>query len=255
MSLLAGHKIMKTCAIFAVCAMTLGGCTEFPPMDRTPDGILDPFESQNRKVHAFNKGLDETVVRPASKAYATVVPSEFRALFNNASRNLSMPSVAANSVLQGDFKGAAIATSRFLMNSTLGLAGLFDPATEFQIAPHSTDFGETLAVWGAPQGAFIELPLLGPSSERAAWGKAVDAITDPLGNVFDPSEKALRSTAQALAGLNSRDKFGSTIDSVLYDSADSYAQARLMYLQNRQFELGEGAATNAGDPYEDPYAQ
>lgn len=246
---------MKTVIFPPILALALSGCASLTPVDRIDDGVNDPFEAQNRKVHAFNKGLDKTVVKPASSAYAAVAPAPVRAVVSNASRNLSLPATTVNSLLQGDLRGAGIASSRFLLNSTLGLAGLFDPASDLGIPPHETDFGQTLAVWGAPQGAYLELPFFGPSSERAAWGRLVDLVTNPLDYEFDASEKAIKSTAGALSALGSRAKFGSSIDSILYDSADSYAQTRLFYLESRKFQLGSVEPTNADDPYDDPYAE
>jgi phospholipid-binding lipoprotein MlaA len=246
---------MKFLTLLFLCGGLLGGCASAPPQGRTADGFNDPFEAQNRKVHAFNKGLDKAILRPSATAYAAVMPQEARALVSNASRNLGLPSVAVNSLLQGDLDGVGLTTSRFLINSTIGLGGLFDPASEFRIPSHDTDFGETLAVWGAPQGAYMELPFFGPTSERAAWGTLVDLMIDPLDYEFDASEKAIRSTAGLLSGLGARAQFTNSIDSVLYDSEDSYAQSRLFYLENRKFQLGTTEESAEDDPYEDPYAQ
>jgi phospholipid-binding lipoprotein MlaA len=140
------------------------------------------------------------------------------------------------------------------MNSTIGLAGFIDAATEFNIPEHTTDFGETLAVWGVGEGAYIELPVLGPSTQRDAIGFVTDLLTNPLTYVTINSspEQYIPPTARAGALLNDRDRFKSTIDSVLYESADSYAQSRSIYLQNRRFKL-EGATGIETDPYTEQY--
>lgn len=232
-------------------AATLSACaTSQDPATRT-DGINDPYERQNREIHEFNKNLDATIVRPLSKAYA-VVPVEARNSVNNFSDNLSMPGVAINSLLQGDFRGVGLATSRFVLNTTVGIVGFFDPASEVGIADVDTDFGETLAVWGVGEGAFIELPFFGPSTQRDAVGLVTDFFTNPLtfATLDESPERYIPPTARGLAVLNDRDRLSTTIDAILYDSADSYAQSRSIYLQNRRFRV-EGAEANDIDPFQD----
>jgi phospholipid-binding lipoprotein MlaA len=241
-------------------AVMLSACATQESVTRA-DGINDPYEATNRKIHGFNKGLDSSIVRPLSKGYAAVLPVEVRNLVNNFSSNLSEPSVIINSVLQADLKGAGIATLRFAMNSTIGILGLVDAATELKVPAHDTDFGETLAVWGAGEGAFIELPLIGASTQRDTVGLVTDFLTNPLTFInLDGPQEFIPPTSRVGAGLNNRDRFAGTIDSVLYDSADSYALGRQIYLQNRRFELGTETIDQTGpydviDPYEDPYAQ
>ena len=240
-------------------AVSLTACATYQDPATRTDGINDPYEQQNRAIHSFNKGLDQNLLRPVSQGYAAVVPPEIRDTVNNFSDNLSMPGVAINSLLQGDLRGAGLATVRFVMNSTIGLAGFIDAATEFNIPEHTTDFGETLAVWGVGEGAFIELPVLGPSTQRDAVGFVTDLLTNPLTYVTINSspEQYVPPAARSGSLLNDRDRFKSTIDSILYESADSYAQSRSIYLQNRRFEL-EGATGVETDPYTesyiDPYA-
>lgn len=237
----------------AFMALSVTACTTYQDPATRTDGFNDPYEKQNRAIHEFNKGFDENLFSPVSQAYA-VVPVEIRDTVNNFSENLSMPGVAINSLLQADLKGVGLATLRFAMNTTIGLAGFFDAAGEFGIPDHTTDFGETLAVWGAGEGAYIEMPILGPSTQRDTVGFFVDFFTNPLTFVtIDGSpERYIPPTAYTGAALNDRDQFRGTIDSVLYESADSYAQSRSIYLQNRRFEL-EGSAPVEEDPYTDPY--
>lgn len=246
-------------ALAVVVALSLSACATYQDPATRTDGINDPYEKQNRAIHSFNKGLDKNLVRPVSQVYA-VVPVEVRDSVNNFSENLSMPGVAINSLLQADFRGAGLATTRFVMNTTIGLLGFIDAATEFKIPEHTTDFGETLAVWGAGEGAYVELPVFGPSTQRDAVGFVVDVFTDPLTVVTLRSspERYIPPTAKGAAVVNNRDKFKGTIDSVLYESADSYAQSRSIYLQSRRFELEGSAPVDADDyidPYLDPYAR
>lgn len=243
--------------------LALTACTTSQnPAERT-DGINDPYEAQNRAVHDFNKGFDQNLVRPIANGYAALVAPEFRDRVNDFSENLQMPGVAVNSLLQADFRGTGIAATRFILNSTVGLAGFFDPSTELSIPDHDTDFGETLAVWGVGEGAYIEMPFFGPSTQRDAVGFVTDIFTNPLTffTIDSSPERFIPPTAYAGAVLNDRERLSGTIDSVLYESADSYAQSRSIYLQNRRFELGQGGAVEEDayldpyDPYLDPYAE
>lgn len=248
--------------LFALAAAALlGACaTSQDPATRT-DGINDPYERQNRAIHEFNKDLDQGIIQPVSKGYAAILPSEVRGLVNNFSQNLDEPGNFVNSLLQADVRGAGLSTVRFVMNTTIGLAGFVDAASELGIPENQTDFGETLSVWGTGEGAYIELPLFGPSTQRDTAGLVVDFFTNPLtyATVDDVPDRYIPPTATGLEALDFRDRFASTIESVLYESADSYALGRQTYLQNRRFELGSGENTEidpfAADPYEDPYAQ
>ncbi len=243
-----------TIRLFAILAVaSLTACaTSQDPSERS-NGINDPYEAQNRQIHAFNKSLDRGLLRPAATGYSSIVPGGVRTGVNNFSDNLSMPAVAVNSLLQGDIRDASIATLRFVLNTTVGLGGVINAATEFKVAEVDTDFGETLAVWGVGEGAFLELPLLGPSTQRAAIGKVVDIFTNPLTYDIDEPEKYYPPATSALSQLNNRARFGDTVDSLLYESADSYAQTRSIYLQNRRFKLGQDSDDGSFDPYSDPY--
>lgn len=218
-------------------------------------GIFDPYEKQNRKVHAFNRSLDKAFVRPAARGYSAIIPDAIEDSIGNFAGNLGQPSVIVNSLLQGDLRGAGLSTTRFLTNTVLGFGGFVDAAAEFQMPEHDTDFGETLYKWGAGEGAYIELPALGPSNLRDTTGKVVDLFTNPLSYTVNSPEKYYGTAASVASRLSDRGRYEDTIDSILYDSADSYAQARLIYLQNRRFDLGDETSNDSTDPYEDPYAQ
>lgn len=259
MSLSLKIKAFVRPSVLLVAALTLSACATSQDVATRSNGINDPYETQNRKVHAFNKGLDKNLVRPVAQGYG-VVPVEMRNTVNNFSENLGMPGVAINSLLQGDLRGTGIATLRFVMNTTIGIGGFFDAADELKIPAHDTDFGETLSVWGVGEGAYIELPVFGPSTQRDTVGLVVDFFTNPLTyNTLDGDAELIPPTAKGGAVLNNRERFSDTIDSVLYESTDSYSQSRLIYLQNRRFELGQEAREDvdpfAADPYEDPYAE
>lgn len=220
-----------------------------------PGDIKDPFEAQNREVHAANKALDRAVLRPNSQRYGQVVPKPVRRGIENFSENLALPGMVLNDLLQFRLEDAASNTGRFLFNSTIGLAGVFDPASDIGLTERETDFGETLHVWGFGEGAYVELPVLGPSTERDAVGKVVDFALNPVGRVLGWPEGGVKTAADAAARAGDRYDHTELIDSILYDSADSYAQARILYLQNRRFKLGDKKEPDYYDPYEDPYAQ
>ena len=218
-------------------------------------GINDPLEVQNRRVHAFNMAVDKAVVRPSSQVYGHVVPGPVRTGVSNFASNLGMPSAIVNSLLQGRIGDAGKNGFRFLVNTTFGFGGLLDPATDMGLTEAEADFGQTLHVWGAGEGAFLMVPVMGPTTTRDLTGTVVDLVTDPLRFAFDSPEKDYVLGTKVMSKVGDRYRYSSTVDSILYESADSYAQTRLLYLQNRRFELGGDAEADTYDPYEDPYGQ
>jgi len=256
MQMAAGFRRVLIAAGFAG---LLAGCTT--PQEPLPPGeVFDPYENVNRSVHKLNRGLDRALFRPASKAYVTVVPSPLQIAVANFAENLGNPAHAVDYLLQGNLRMAGVAASRFVINTTIGLGGIVDPATtEFKLPEADTDFGETLAVWGVPEGAYQELPGFGPSTERATVGLIVALFTNPVSFTLTRPINNTRFVSEVFRRMGDRGNFSDTVDSVLYDSADSYAQSRLIYLQNRQFELSQStdrpAANDSLDPYADPYGE
>ena len=230
-------------------------------------GINDPYEQENRVRHEFNRKLDRALLRPAGKGYVQAIPTPLQDGVSNFADNLGEPSHFVNHVLQGDVEGAVMNTLRFALNSTIGLGGMIDMASALGMPEFDTDFGETLHTWGVGEGAYVELPVLGPSTQRDAFGRMVDLFTNPLTNSLPKPERYYATGTSIASKIGDRGRFSDTVDSVLYESADSYAQSRLIYLQNRRFELGGSAgaayddpyatgadAPNYEDPYDDPYA-
>ena len=227
--------------------IALAGCAAPTPSAE----VADPYEAQNRQVHAFNLGLDRTL-RPRDEAAPAdpAPPSAGALMLSRAGANLGLPAAALNGALQGRPDAALANVARFAVNSTVGLLGLFDPAGAVGIAAQPADFGQTLHVWGVGEGNFLMLPVLGPSTTRDAAGRVVDALIDPLGQVIDPPEAYALTAVRVGGRIADRARLGGTIDSILDDSADSYAQLRLAYVQNRRFQLGvAGAAAGFEDPY------
>ena len=235
----------------ALCAALLSACAAVGP----ETGIHDPYEARNRKVHEFNKAVDQNIVRPSAFGYGGAAPGPIRTGVQNFALNIGLPATVLNNLLQGRLKPALKNTARLAVNSTIGIGGLLDPATSMGLEGKSTGFGETLHVWGMAEGNYVELPLVGPSTDRDALGLVMDIGLDPLRFILPTAEANASTGLQILAGLGRRFRYSDTIDSILYESADSYAQARILYLQNRRFELGQTVETgDFVDPYEDPYA-
>ena len=232
--------------------LVLAGCS-VPGPGGAPGGIHDPYEDVNRRNHELNRSLDRALIRPAGKGYAQGIPEPVQDTVANFSSNLSLPGSVVNNLLQGNLEGAAQNTLRFVFNTIFGIGGLGDPASEMGVYAVDADFGQTLHVWGVPEGAYVELPGLGPSTERDAAGKVVDLFTNPLSYVLPSPEKYYGTGAALASKLDDRGRYSDTVDSILYESADSYAQARLIYLQNRRFELGGDDDSAYVDPYDDPY--
>lgn len=226
-----------------------------------PSGVNDPNEAANREIHAFNRGVDKVLLRPTANTYSSVLPEPVEQGVANFASNLDAPGDVVNNILQARIGKAAENTLRFAINTTLGIGGLFDPATALGIAGDPTDFGETLHVWGVPEGAYAEVPFMGPTTDRDFVGVLVDVALNPVRLALPEPESYYATGAKVASRLSDRARYGDTVDSILYESADSYAQTRLLYLQNRRFELGQAAGgVDAGfeDPYadfEDPYAE
>jgi phospholipid-binding lipoprotein MlaA len=236
--------------VISFALLGLAGLSACGPAPAT-NGISDPHEAQNRAVHQFNLSVDKNVLRPIATTANDVVPDEIEQGIGNFADNLELPGTVVNNILQLRLGKAVENTLRFAINTTIGIGGLFDPATAAGVMGKPTDFGETLHVWGVSEGNYFELPFFGPSTDRDALGKVVDYALDPLELIF-PDKKNIPLIAQIASRISDRGRYSETVDSVLYDSADSYAQARLLYLQNRRFELGEVASEES---FEDPYAE
>ncbi len=235
-----------------VIAASLAGCAN----NTAPQGITDPNEAANREVHAFNRGVDKVLVRPASGAYGSMLPEPVKRGVSNFASNLDAPGDVANNLLQGRIGNAGQNSLRFAVNTIFGIGGLFDTATAIGLPGKPTDFGETLHVWGAGEGNYVELPFVGPSTERDLVGIIVDVALNPVRLALPEPEASYATVAKLGSKLGDRDRYSDLVDEVLYESADSYAQSRLLYLQNRRFALGQTAGDDTFvDPYEDPYAQ
>lgn len=204
----------------------------------------DPYEKTNRSIYAFNKGLDHYALKPVTKVYRAVTPEAARHGVTNAFNNIQEPESFVNAILQGKIKQAFRTLDRFILNTTLGVGGLSDVASDLQRPEEPEDFGQTLAVWGMKSGPYLMLPFFGPSTLRDGIGTGIGFVGDPFPygrNV------ALHPTFVAKVG-----QFGaSTIDlrskimdaggdKVLGGSLDEYATIKSAYLQHRQSLIYDG---------------
>ncbi len=237
----------------AICTLfLLAACAT----DHDGDGIKDRYEPMNRRVHEFNRGVDANLVKPlssgmsGSKGDGGGVGSRAVEAVGNFGENLALPGKVVNHLFFF-FPAPAIRTTfRFMVNSPLGFAGFLDPASkDFALPEEDTDFGQTLAVWGVGEGAYLELPLIGPSTERDAVGRLVDLVIDPTRQWLNRDQYLISLGTRVVSKAGERGRFSDSVDSILHESADSYAQTRLIWIQHRRHELGE-----KGD-YIDPYAE
>lgn len=236
--------------VLTLAGLGLSGCAAGEP----GAGINDPYEAANRRTHAFNLAFDRTLFgNGEQKGVIPKIPEPVTIGFSNFSSNLGMPSNILNSLLQAKPGPALQNTFRFAVNTTVGIGGLFDPAGAIGIDADPADFGETLYVWGVPQGAYLEVPVWGPTTERDWAGTLVDLVINPVNTVLEWPQSGYATAITLTGKAGNRQRFADTYESILYESADSYAQARLFYLQNRNFDLG--IEEDVIDPSEDPYAE
>ncbi len=218
----------------------------------------DPLEPLNRRVFDFNQVLDRLIFKPIAKGYVRVVPNRGREGIHNFLDNLKEPVVLANDTLQGEGRRAAITAGRFTINSTAGILGFVDFAGRHGLEKQNGDFGQTLHIWGFPEGPYLILPLWGPSNPRDAIGSGVDIYLDPLRYVAKKyNYPSGLSAARALAsGIDERSRNIETLDELQRESIDFYAAFRSLYRQHRVSEIARGSTPQSpsGDFYSDPDA-
>jgi phospholipid-binding lipoprotein MlaA len=232
---------IATGALIAV-LVAIAGCSSTPPADRSD--ARDRSEDTNRKVFAFNMGVDTYVLEPVASGYRNTVPESGRTAIDNHLRWASMPSTAINSTLQGKFENAALATLNFLVNGlTLGFADLSEDDQKVD----REDFGQTLAAYDVPEGSYLMVPVLGPRTTRSLTGTVVDMVMNPLQIFGTTSTADTVRTAQAPVGAVSfRAKTFEAFNDVKYNSLDPYARTRSVYYQTRLGLLEDRVAESAG---------
>jgi len=218
--------------------MSMAACVN----TQTPE---DPFQGYNRSMHGINDSLDKAILRPISVAYVSVAPDFVQQAIKNFYKNTRYPLVIINQLLQGKINPGVRDSGRFLVNSTLGILGFFDPAIQFGLIEHDEDFGQTLGVWGVSSGPYIVLPFWGPSTLRDAAGDSLHMSSTYIPSYID--DIPIRNAMMVLDVLDTR--------AVLLDSesmisgGDPYLFIRDAYLQRRAFLVADGK--NETDPFLD----
>lgn len=232
MRMVAGNwwRGLTMAALVLLAAGQLGGCA-------TSVARKDPIEGFNRAVFAFNDSLDALVIRPVAKGYEFVLPDMVRTGVSNFFGNVADVFIAVNNLLQGKPAEAASDAGRFLVNSTIGILGLFDVASDMGLEKHDEDFGQTFGNWGAEPGPYLVVPVFGPRDVRDAFGLAFDLATDPIANI---DQVAPRNALTALRLVSDRAAL-LPADKIIEEAAlDKYAYLRDAYLQRRLSQIYDG---------------
>lgn len=224
-------RVVAATLVVLCCA---GGCASLPP-----GSVRDPrdhFERFNRAMFKFDIALDHGFFRPVARGYVRVVPGPLRTGVSNFLNNIHYTVTIGNDILQGQFRDFCNDVGRLVVNSTLGIGGLLDPATSLRLADHDRDFGQTLGKWGIHTGSYLVLPLLGPSDVRDAIGRVPDRYMTVDGIV---NNTALSLSLFGIGALDTRAK-ALPSDSVIDSAFDPYAFVRSAWFQHRDFEVHEG---------------
>jgi phospholipid-binding lipoprotein MlaA len=240
-------KLSRILSIFALLAAVslLNACADVP---KSPEAqaearaVDDPLEPMNRTIFDVNDFMDRLLIRPLAELYRFTVPDYVRERIANVLANMNEPVIFANNLLQGRTTDAGVTGERFLINTTIGLAGIFEVADGWGFHKQMGDFGQTLSVWGINGGPYLVLPLFGPSNFRDAIGLGVDTVTSPwmwlagIGGRGDENREAYSQFAAD--GLTRRDQNIEALDALRSGSLDFYAEMRSVYRQYRDKQLG-----------------
>jgi phospholipid-binding lipoprotein MlaA len=234
------HPAMLRIATLSL-LLALVGCATVPPAERNP---RDPWQRVNRGVYKFNDTIDQAIVTPVARTYARVMPQPIRTGITNFFNNVTYPDVIVNALLQGQLKPFARDTGRLVVNTTLGIGGILDPASHMGLGIEQRDFGQTFGKWGVPSGPFLVLPFVGPSDVRDGIGRLPDSYAEPWVYIQNPYweygtllvyEVDLRASILPLTDMAQK-------------TYDPYAFERNAYLQHRDYMVkGESTQGSAED--------
>ena len=232
--------------VLGACGLALTACASAPP---SPQALAanDPYEAFNRQRLIFNGKVDRYVVIPTVGIYFFFVGEGGRRGVHNFLCNLSLPTIFVNDMLQGEVSRGGQSAARFIINSSFGLGGLFDPARKLGIYGHGEDFGQTLAVWGVGEGPYIILPFFGPSNPRDAFGLVTDAVIDPTNQIPIKQHIWWSAGREYFTFLDLKGQTYNTIQGIQRSSVDYYASLRSLYRQIRDTEIRNGRASKAED--------
>ncbi len=241
----------KTLVVLAT-ALCLGGPALASPTP--PRATYDPAEGVNRRIFGFNQVIDRHLLTPVARVY-TKAPLPARRGLRNIVTNLSEPETFANDVLQLHPRRASVTFARFGLNTTVGIAGLFDVAERFKLEHHDGDFGQTLGRWGAPPGAAVQLPIFGPSSVRDALGGVAGKFLDPFAYPTGTVVSATRTGLAVTEVVGARAQLLPVTDRLRRDNPDYYVALRDFAAKRRQAMIDEArTGVTAADPDDAPPA-
>ncbi len=232
----AALAALRRCLVIALFAGVLLG---WAADGRASDGDSDPLEGYNRVMFEINQTVDGLLLKPAAEFYVLAVPEGVRFRISNVLGNLGEPLNLLNNLAQGKMERAGTSFMRFTVNSTVGVVGIFDVATDWGLERAPEDFGQTLASWGVGGEPYLVLPLLGPSNPRDAVGFGVDWVADPVGHLMPAEGGVARGV---LSGVSQRAEHIENLETLERTSVDFYAALRELYKQYRENAIRDGAA-------------
>ena len=237
-------KILKTFIISLILSTSVNAASDGDiSLSKKPGIVKDCFEGLNRATFSLNQGLDKVIFKPVAKGYRKL-PTSVKTGTSNVLINLSSLITIPNNVLQGEFKTAGINTGRFVVNTTVGILGLFDVAEKMNFPEYEKeDYGQTFGSWGVGEGCYVVLPVLGPSTVRDTFGSFVNVLGgDPYYNASTHGNneylsKSLYVKTKIVSGVDFRAKNLDSIDNLEKNSLDFYASVKSLYLQDRQQKI------------------
>lgn len=237
------NRISAAYVLLVVGALMTSGCAHTDKRAEPPASIseIDPYEDFNRTMYDFNTGLDKYVLKPVADGYKFIAPDFVETGISNFFNNLKGINVVLNDVLQGKFRQGAADTGRFLTNTTLGVGGLFDVASEFGLEHNVEDFGQTLAVWGIGEGPYLVLPILGPTTIRDGGASIFDRAANP--GTYVPFTSILE-------GINDRANAEEALSFIEEAALDRYVFTRESYLQHRRYLIDDGQSDSSRIDFE-----
>lgn len=240
---------MRTLVFTLLSVIVMSGCATTP--SQNPSDVFDPFENLNRKIYGFNEDVDRAVLGPVSRGYANTVPKPARSGLRNFIANANSPVTFVNDVLQAKPQRAAETLSRFLINTTVGVGGLFDVAGKSGLERHTEDFGQTLGVWGFPTGAYFVAPFLGPTNLRDTTGRVVDIAFDPLTWIslgVSNLETSINATETLFTAVDTRAQLDTALETIRAQP-EPYIALRRGYSAQRNSAIRDGVISE--DSFDD----
>ena len=235
--------LLKSLIVIIITSSAYAGTDGEKSISKKPKPVKDCFEGLNRATFSLNQGLDKVIFKPVAKGYRKL-PTPIRSGTSNALENISSLITIPNNILQGDFKKAGINSGRFVVNTTVGILGIFDVATKMDFPEYEKeDYGQTFGSWGIGAGCYVVLPVIGPSTVRDAVGSFVNVLGgDPYYNASTHGnneylDKDIYIATKVVSGIDFRAKNLESIDNLEKNSIDFYASVRSLYLQDRQQKI------------------